>query len=128
MEKQNSEETPRKKQRKRRRKTKRIIQKCLIFGLPLFFIIILVIILFSCSKNTEKNKEPEAQEVLNPIVITEEEPEEPTVVTASILSAGDVILHSPFLSSRIYHLADLSADKPLWLPGNKEELLSFTTD
>ena len=30
--------------------------------------------------------------------------------------------------SRIYHLADLSADKPLWLPGNKEELLSFTTD
>lgn len=110
MEKQNSEETPRKKQRKRRRKTKRIIQKCLIFGLPLFFIIILVIILFSCSKNTEKNKEPEAQEVLNPIVITEEEPEEPTVVTASILSAGDVILHSPFLSSRIYHLADGTYD------------------
>ena len=30
--------------------------------------------------------------------------------------------------SHIYHLADLSADKPLWLPGNKEELLSFTTD
>ena len=30
--------------------------------------------------------------------------------------------------SRIYHLADLSADKPLWLPDSKEELLTFMTD
>ena len=29
---------------------------------------------------------------------------------------------------RIYHLADLSADKPLWLPDSKEELLTFMTD
>ena len=30
--------------------------------------------------------------------------------------------------SHIYHLADSSADKPLWLPDSKEELFAFTTD
>ena len=30
--------------------------------------------------------------------------------------------------ARIYHLADLAVDKPLWLPESKEELLRFTTD
>ena len=29
---------------------------------------------------------------------------------------------------RIYHLADSSADKPIWLPDSKEELLTFMTD
>ncbi len=110
MKKQHSEETPRKKQIKRRRKAKHIIRRCLVLGLPLLSISILIIILFSCGKNGEKNKEPEVQEVLSPIVITEEEIDEPTVVTASILSAGDVILHSPFLSSRLYHLSDGTYD------------------
>ena len=30
--------------------------------------------------------------------------------------------------SRIYVLADLSADKPIWLPDSKEELFAFMTD
>lgn len=110
MEKQHSDETPRKKQRRRKCKTKHFLRRCLVFGLSLLFVIILICILFLCGKNEKKENEPEVQEVLSPIVITEEEPEEPTVVTASILSAGDVILHSPFLSSRIYHLADGTYD------------------
>ena len=110
MEKQHLEDTPAKKQRKRRRKMKKIMRRCLVFGLPLLLIAIGMIIFFSCSKQEKKEKEPKVQEVLSPIVITEEEPEEPTVVTATILSAGDVILHSPFLSSRIYHLADGTYD------------------
>lgn len=54
------------------------------------------------SNDTESTVEEEivTEEVVEAIEIIEEEPE---IYTASILSAGDVILHSPFISSRVYH-------------------------
>lgn len=65
----------------------------------------LVIALSNNSNN--KQKESLTQEVTEPIVIVEEEPD---IYSASILTAGDVILHSPFISSKIYHKGDGSYD------------------
>lgn len=74
--------------------------------IPFIFLIILTATLPSCANKEES----ESKEVLAPIVFPTDEEDEPIVVTASILSAGDVILHSPFLSSRLYRLPDGTYD------------------
>ena len=101
MNKQTSEDAQNIKQRKYKRRTKRMIKQGIIGSILGITLFIAGIFLFSNGNTDKKEKETETQEVFQPIEITEE-PEEPKIVTASILSAGDVILHSPFLSSRIY--------------------------
>ena len=100
--------------RKRRQKKKRqklMIKRSIVLGIPLLFISIMVYILFSGKKETPLPEK--SQPVSGQITTTEgtpEEPEEPTVTTATILSSGDVILHSPFISSPVYKTADGSYD------------------
>lgn len=101
MEKEYSRHEHAKKRRKRRRRQKLIIKRCLVFGTPLLLIGLIVLLLFSCGKDKKGDKK--AQEVSAPVTITkEEEPKEPVITTATILSSGDVILHSPFLSTGVY--------------------------
>lgn len=104
MDKKHSRHEQIKKRRKRRQRRKLIMRRCLVFGTPLLLIGLIVFLLFSCGKD---KKEEKTQEVSAPITVTkEEEPKEPVVTTATILSSGDVILHSPFLSTGVYKTAD----------------------
>lgn len=86
-------------QQRRKRKIRRLIRRCIrdaILILP----VILLVLLAVCIKNMGKeNKEPESVGVFAPIEIIQKEPEP---ITASILSAGDIIMHEPFLTSNVY--------------------------
>lgn len=102
------------KARKRRQQKKRqkvMIRRSIALCVPILLIGLIIFILFSDKKETAQPKK--SQPVSGQITTTEGAPEdtkEPTVTTATILSSGDVILHSPFISSSVYKTADGSYD------------------
>lgn len=87
----------RRKKRKMRRLIKRIIRAVIII-LP---IVLLVLLGLFIKGKLKQKEEASSQEAFNEEIIIEEEPEQEPI-TASILSAGDIIMHDPFLTSNYY--------------------------
>lgn len=97
----------------KKRRKKRMLRRLIRLGI-MIFPIVLVITLMSFLFNSKGNDKKEdskdtASQVLEQDDIQEDE-EEPKVITASILSAGDIIMHDPFLTSQYYKKADGSFD------------------
>lgn len=86
----------REERRRRRRRKLKIIRAAVIAGLIVFLIIIFLILkaIFGFVASLF-NKEEE-------VVVVEE----PKIYTASLLSVGDIVLHSPFLDSGVYQTED----------------------
>ena len=86
-------------ERKRKKKLRRTI---ILSALAAFVIAILLILKLIIGFIGSLTKEEEPPEV--------EQPKEPQVYNASIISAGDLVPHSPFIDSTIYKQADGSYD------------------
>lgn len=87
-----------------KRRKKRKLRRMAIIILPIILLISLA--LFMKNIGTDE-QEPETQEALGPIEIIIKEP---APITATILSAGDIIMHDPFLTSNRYLKADGTYD------------------
>lgn len=95
----------RRKKRKIRRLVRRLIRVAMI-ALPLILLLSLAAF-FINNKNKNKDKTQDEQKVSSQMAEKEQEPEP---ITASILSAGDIIMHDPLLTSSYYKSADGSYD------------------
>lgn len=110
-EKQRSVNEQQKRQRAKERKRKRRIKK--VIRTVIYAVIILLVILLGVFiKNMwQKHSEnDDAAEVSSGKIEAVIEEKEPVTYSASILSAGDIILHSPFIDSSIYKNADGTYD------------------
>lgn len=85
---------------------KKLIQSIILIA-SMFLIVLLITSTLDTPKGKNILNEKDILEAFSPIEITVDKPD-PT--TASILSAGDIILHSPFLSSRVYLNGNRSYD------------------
>lgn len=93
----------RKLKRRRRRKIKRLIRRIIRFGILLLLFILLITGIVWVTKLLDKN-EKESKKV--DMELPQIEIEKKELQTASILSAGDVIMHAPFITSSLYKQAD----------------------
>ena len=91
------------KQRKRKKQIRRFI--CI----SIFILLLLLLLLLGSiiKKTSDKKSKKNEQESFNPIETVEENPEP---ITASILSAGDIIMHDPLLTSSYYRKEEGSFD------------------
>lgn len=101
-------ELERKKQyRKRKKKIKRLKKRLLQIGVIIFLVLIILLAALLIKSLWEKTQQPAAKEVLAPI---ESPVEIPEITYASVLTAGDIIMHEPFLTSDLYCKEDGSYD------------------
>lgn len=93
--------------RKQRRKVKRFIRR----SLPIFLIVVPFILLIGITVGMIQNhKKQTTVSDIHPETKPQELEKEPEPITASILSAGDVIMHDPFLTSSYYKQEDGTFD------------------
>ena len=104
-------ELEKRKKRKIKRKRRRMIRKIMRTVIIIILLVLLVLAGLGISKLLNKDKEEEKDHSA-PVVDQDIEivVPDPDPVTATILSGGDVILHSPFLSSNKYLQSDGSYD------------------
>ena len=98
--------------RSRKRKMKRLLRKIVRITIIIIPIILLTILSVFLIDHWNNKKEP-TQEVISQIENKNEEQEpkpEPEPIRASILTAGDIIMHDPLLTSNYYKKADGTFD------------------
>lgn len=98
---------------KRKRKMKRLVRRFIRTSIIIIPILLLIGIAAFFIQGQQKDNEKDSQEVVLPSEKEESTPEpepEPEPIRASILSAGDIIMHDPLLTSNYYKKADGSFD------------------
>ena len=98
---------------KRKRKMKRLVRRFIRTCIIIIPILLLIGIAAFFIQGQQKDNEKDSQEVVLPSEKEESTPEpepEPEPIRASILSAGDIIMHDPLLTSNYYKKADGSFD------------------
>ena len=101
---------------KRKRKMKRFVRRLVRAGIMIIPILLLVgLSVFLIKGRTPKKAIEKAQEAVveqkeQEEEIVEEQETEPDVIRASILSAGDIIMHDPLLTSNYYRKSDGTFD------------------
>ena len=91
--------------RRQQRKVRRLIRQIIRIAIIVIPIAILIgLTIFFVGDKAKDKKPDETKEVV------QSEPEKPKTITASILSAGDIIMHDPFLTSSYYKKEDGTFD------------------
>ena len=101
---------------KRKRKMKRLVRRFIRASIIIIPILLLIGIAAFFIQRQQKDNEKDSQEVVLPSEKEESTPEpepEPEPIRASILSAGDIIMHDPLLTSNYYKKADGSFENIL---------------
>ena len=99
----------------KRRRKKRIIRRLIKAGI-LILPLTLIIIIFSFFMKDLNNKKDKTEELISiqheeqSVNAEKESEKEPELITVSILSAGDIIMHDPFLTSNLYKKTDGTYD------------------
>lgn len=96
-----------KQRRSKRRKRKKIIRRFVCISIFILLLLLLFLLGSFIKKTIDKSSEKKEQESFNPTETIEDEPEP---IIASILSAGDIIMHDPLLTSNYYLKEDGSFD------------------
>lgn len=97
----------------KKRQKKRMLRKLIRLGMVIFPIVLVITLVSFLFNGKNNNKKEDINDTTSPVLEQDEiqeEEKEPEVITASILSAGDIIMHDPFLTSNYYKKADGSFD------------------
>ena len=89
---------------KRKRKIKRLLRRMIRMAILILPVIILGTAIILLTKKDDKPKKDKTQEVVQET--EKEETPEPKPITATILSAGDILMQDPLLTSNYYKKAD----------------------
>ena len=89
---------------KRKRKIKRLLRRIIRMAILILPVIILSTAIILLSKKDDKPKKDKTQEVVQET--EKDETPEPKPITATILSAGDILMQDPLLTSNYYKKAD----------------------
>lgn len=96
-----------KQRRRKRRKRKKLIRRFVCISIFILLLLLLLLLGSFIKKTMDKKSEKKEQESFNQTETVDDEPEP---ITASILSAGDIIMHDPLLTSNYYLKEDGSFD------------------
>lgn len=100
-----------KQRRRKKRKIKKLIRRLVRIAIIVLLLLLLLFLGVFLKKKLDKKDKEQSQEVFNEIeTIGKDDEEKDVPITASILSAGDIIMHDPLLSSNYYLKEDGTYD------------------
>ncbi len=95
---------------KRKRKIKRLLRRMTRVAILILPLIIIGTVIIILTKKPNTSKGNNVQDVVSEIENNETPEPEPEPITATILSAGDIIMHDPLLTSNYYKQSDGTYD------------------